>query len=180
VKKNVQTFQSHESELIYDDDLLIRSDEYLINLDRSTQEELDTSYIGYRELLYDGTTVIAEKVFEFNWESQNIELKFYKEFEYDLMGNLIQYICLDDINGDTVEAFSYIYDTHRNPFSSLNLIFDGETYVNNITERKDLLNDELYTNDFAYTLSFYPEQINIKLSSFLTEIVTIVYTCEGL
>lgn len=177
-RKNVQTFQKLEFELIYEDGLVNRRDEYLMNLNRVTQEDLDTALVGYNEYEYNGDDVIAEKVFSKDNQDGEMVLEFYKEYEYDLYGNISSYVCLDDIEGDTVEAFQYTYDTHKNPFSSIKMLFEGESYVNNISESYDVINDQVYGYTMAYTLTDFPLQIIIKQGSINLEIRTINYTCR--
>lgn len=177
-RKNVQTFQKREFELLYDDGLVSRRDDYLMSLSRTTQEDLDTTFVGYVEYDYNGDEVIAEKVFTIDNHDGEMELKFYKEYEYDLMGNIISYLCLDDLEGDTIDAFQYTYDTHKNPFSSIKMLFEGKSYVNNITETKDVFNDQDYVHKMGYTVTDFPEQIIIAQGSINLEITSISYTCK--
>lgn len=177
-RKNVQTFKRHESRLVYEDELVLKVNEYIMNLDRSTQEDIDTILSGYREFEYDGGEVQGEKVYSIDELSGEMGLDFFKKYEYDLNGNMISYVSLDDINGDTTEAFSYTYDNQKNPFSSLNLLFEGETHVNNIVESIDLLTDNVYSYQISYSFEDLPEQINIKQESILLELITIDYMCK--
>nr|MDA3821591.1 hypothetical protein [Bacteroidales bacterium] len=177
-KKNVQTFKKHEFELIYKDGLVDRRDEYLMELDRLLQEDLDTTFVGYVEYEYNGIDVVAEKVYSLNEEDGEIAIQFYKEYEYDLYGNISSYVCFDGIEGDTVDAFTYKYDTNNNPYSSIKMLFEGESYVNNIIESYDVVNDLLYKHTMAYSTTNFPEQIIIKQGSINYEITSISYTCK--
>lgn len=177
-RENVQSFQKLESSITYKDELAVRTDEYRMKMDRFTHEDLDTMHMGYRLFEYDGDRLMVEKVYEKMDDSDQMELMFYKEYTYDLSGNIVQYICLDDIQGDTIEAFSYTYDTRRHPYSSLDLAFEGESHVNNVLEKTNLLKGVGYINQVIYSASGFPEQINVKQEDYLTEVVSIDYTCR--
>jgi hypothetical protein len=177
-RKNVQTYQKHESRIIYGDELVERIDEYRMRLDRFTHEDLDTVQAGYRDFEYDGSKLVAERVYEKADDSEDMELQRYNEYMYDIAGNIVQYVSLEEIGGDTIEAFSYIYDSRRHPFSSLALLFEGESHVNNVLQRTNLQKGVTYFNQIIYTPSSFPEQINVKQEDYLTEVVSIDYTCR--
>ncbi len=177
-RKNVQTYQKLESRLVYEGDLVLRSDEYSISLDRFTQEDSDTTYTGYKTFEYDGDKITSEEVYIMNPGTQGLEMEAYKEYEYDLSGNMIKYVCLDGIQGDTIEAFSYAYDLKRNIYSSLKLPFEGKTYVNNIIQTTDLLSGDVLFHQIVYSPTNFPEQVVIKQDSYLTEVIRVDYTCK--
>lgn len=177
-RRNQQTFEILESWLFYEDDILSRTDEYRISLDRFTQQESDTFYTGYHEFQYIDANLIYEGIYIKNDTSQLVSLASYKEYDYDLSGNLTKHLWINEILGDTVEAFSYIYDDKRHPLSSLNLNFEGISYVNNVLEHIDLLKDDIYSYQILYSPIDFPIQINIKQGSFFTEFITIDYTCN--
>lgn len=177
-RKNVQTYQRLESWMNYENGLPVRSDEYRVLLDPFTQFESDTLYTGYREFDYNGDTLIKEDIYQYNYESEIDEFSGSKNYEYDLAGNLIKYSWTGSNVNDTIEAYSYTYDTKRHPYSSLNLPFDGETYVNNITEAVDLLSGVVSKHQIIYNPTDFPSQINIKQESFLSEVITFDYVCQ--
>jgi hypothetical protein len=177
-RKNVQNYRKLESRITYEDELAVRIDEYRMKMDRFTHDDLDTMYMGYRLFEYDGDRLMVEKVYEKPDDSDQMELLFYKEYTYDLSGNIIQYICMDDSQGDTIEAFSYTYDASRHPFSKLDLVFDGESHVNNIVTKTNLLNGVDYVNQIEYSFSNFPTQINVKQDNYMPEMVSIDYTCR--
>ncbi len=177
-RKNIQNFQKLESRITYDHSLAVRTDEYRMRLDQFTHEDIDTVHVGYREFEYDGDKLVAERVFEKVEDSDRMELTHYKEYEYDLSGNIVKLVSFDDYKGDTIEAFSYTYDNRKHPFSSLDLLFEGETYVNNLVQKTDLLNDFVYSYKNVYSHTSFPEQIIIEQENILTEVVSIVYTCK--
>jgi len=160
---------------MYEDGQVSRRNEYEMNLNRTTQEDLDTTFVGYSEYEYSGAYIIAENVFTKDEVSDEMALEFFKEYEYDLSGNIINYTCFDD---DTVEAFLYTYDTQKNPFYSVNMLFEGESYVNNKIESTDLLDDVVNKYTIAYSITNFPEQIIIKQGSINLEITNINYTCK--
>lgn len=177
-RKNVQIFQKLESRITYENELAVRTDDYRMKMDRFTHEDLDTMHMGYRLYEYDGDKLMVEKVYEKLDDSDQMELTFYKEYTYDLSGNIIQYIGMDDVQGDTIEAFSYTYDTRSHPYSSLDLPFEGESHVNNILKKTNLLNGLDYVNQIVYSPTGFPEQINVKQDDYLTEVVSIDYICR--
>ncbi len=177
-RKNIQNFQKLESHITYDHALAVRTDEYRMRLDQSTQEDIDTVHVGYREFEYDGDKLVAERVFEKGDDSDRMELAKYKEYEYDLSGNMVKHVSFDDYKGDTIEAFSYMYDNRKHPFSSLDLLFEGETHVNNILTKTDLLRGVVYSYKNVYSYTSFPEQIIIEQGNILTEVVSINYTCK--
>jgi hypothetical protein len=177
-RKNVQNFQKLESRISYESELAVRTDEYRMRMDRFTHDDLDTMHMGYRLFEYDGDRLMVEKVYEKKDDSDQMELLFYKEYTWDLSGNIIQYICLEDIQGDTIEAFSYTYDTMRHPYSSLDLVFDGESHVNNILKKTNLLKGVDYSNQVEYSHTGFPKQIIVRQDDYLAEVVSIDYNCN--
>lgn len=177
-RKDVKTFQKHESRILYSDELAERIDEYRMRLDRFSHEDLDTVHTGYRVFEYDGNKLVIEKVFGKMDDSEDMELKRYNEYMYDIAGNIVQYVSLNSFQGDTTEAYRYTYDSQRHPFSSLTLLFEGMSHVNNILQLSDLQKDVTYYNQIKYTPSSFPEQINVKQENYLTEVVSIDYTCR--
>jgi hypothetical protein len=177
-RKNVQNFQKLESRIAYENELAVRTDDYRMKMDRFTHEDLDTMHMGYRLYEYDGDRLMVEKVYEKLDDSEQMELLFYKEYTWDLSGNIIQYICLEDIQGDTIEAFSYTYDTMRHPYSSLDLVFDGESHVNNILKKTNLLKGVDYNNQVEYSHTGFPKQIIVRQDDYLAEVVSIDYNCN--
>ncbi|HKK61713.1 MAG TPA: hypothetical protein VJ951_04085 [Bacteroidales bacterium] len=177
-RKNRETFQNHESRLIYDGALTVKSDEFLVMLDRFTQEDKEVTQTGYREFVYDGMKVIEERLFEENDSLGKMELSVVKEYEYDLSGNIITYVALSQPLNDTLEAFSFTYDSYLNPYSSLNLIFEGESYINNVTQKTDLLTGDVYDYQIQYDHTGYPDQIIIKQESYMLEIINFEYICR--
>jgi hypothetical protein len=177
-RKNVQTFQTLESIFAYEDGLAVRSDEYRIRLDRFTQENLDTVQTGYRLFAYEGGNVTEEKEFAIDQSSGAATLTLYKTYVYDAAGNMTSYVCLDDVEGDTIEASEYMYDVQRHPYRDLGLAFEGATHVNNVLRRTDLLTGEVYNHQVIYTTAGYPEQINIKQETYLVEVIRYDYTCN--
>lgn len=177
-RKNVQSFRKLESRITYESELAVRTDEYRMKMNRFTHEDVDTMHMGYRLFEYDGDRLMVEKVYEKMDDSDQMEMMFYKEYTYDLSGNIIQYICLDDIQGDTIEAFSYTYDNKRHPYSLLDLAFEGESHVNNVVKKTNLLKGVDHNNQVVYSVTGFPEQINVKQENYLTEVVSIDYTCR--
>lgn len=175
---NVRTYEKRESRMIYEHGKRIRSDEYRIRLDQFTQQDADTSFTGYRSFSYDGNTFLREIVYHMLDSINNPVPVQDKTYEYDGSGNLLSYVCMDMSSGDTLEAFNYIYDIYSNPFSYLGLPFEGETFVNNIVQSTDLLQNEVYNYQLLYAPTRYPEQINIKQESYLVEVIRIEYTCD--
>lgn len=177
-RKNVQTYQDNQSRYSYDGGLLVRSDEYRVSLDRFTQEELDAVQTGYREFFYNGKLVMEEKIYQMNDTTESMELTLIKSFKYDPSGNITEYAAMNQPAGDTIEAYSYSYDLQRNPFSSMDLVFDGESHVNNIVEKTDLLTGEVASYQVLYNPTGFPNQVNIKLGDYISEIITIDYSCR--
>lgn len=177
-RKNVQNFQNLASVYTYSDGEVVRSDEYRIRLDRFTQENTDTLHTGYRLFEYEGGKVTEEMVFDIDPVSGAAVPALFKTYTYDAAGNMTAYICLDEVEGDTIEASEYIYDSQRHPYSDLGLVFEGATHVNNVLRWTDLLTGEVFNHQVIYTPTGYPEQINVKQESYLVEVIRIDYTCR--
>jgi hypothetical protein len=177
-RKNVQTFQNLTSVYTYSDGEAVRSDEYRIRLDRFTQENLDTVHTGYRLFEYEGGNVTGEQEFAIDPASGAATLSLYKTYTYDASGNMSKYVCLDEVDGDTIEASEYQYDLQRHPYRDLGLVFEGATHVNNVLRRTDLLTGEVFNHQVIYTTAGYPEQINVKQESYLVEVTRYDYTCR--
>lgn len=177
-QKNVQTFLKTEHHLTYQGELPVRRDNYRITLDRATQENLDTLHLSYHEYVNEGGRITEEMIYNLNEESGSFEFEVRNKYEYDLSGNLTSYVSMDEVLGDTLEAYTYIYDTGRNIYSSLNLMFDGETHVNNIRQKTDLLTGEVYDYTLSYTATMFPEQISVEVGSYRIEIINISYSCK--
>lgn len=177
-RKNVQNFQSAESIYTYEAGVVVRSDEYRVRLDRFTQENLDTVQTGYRLFTYENGNIALERIFETDVSTGAVSLKACNTCTYDATGNMIQFVSLDDLDGDTIEAFSCSYDTQKHPLSELGLVFEGETHVNNVLQRKDLLTGEVYNHQIIYTPAQYPEQINIRQGTYLVEVTRMDYSCN--
>lgn len=177
-RKNVQTFQTLESIYTYTDGVAVRSDEYRVRLDRFTQENVDTMQTGYRLFTYDGGNITGEQVFATDAATGKATLQIYNTYQYDAAGNMTNYVSRDDPDGDTIEASSYLYDTKKHPLRELALGFEGTTHVNNVLQRTDLLTGEVYNHQIIYTPTAYPEQINIKLGTYLVEVIRMDYTCR--
>lgn len=177
-RKNVQTFQNLASVYTYRDGEAVRSDEYRIRLDRFTQENTDTVQTGYRLFAYEGGNITEEQVFDIDPVSGEAVPALFKTYSYDAAGNMTTYVCRDDVEGDTIEASEYIYDSQRHPYRDLGLVFEGATHMNNVLRRTDLLTGDVYTHQVIYTPAGYPEQINIKQETYLVEVIRIDYTCR--
>jgi len=177
-RKNVQTFRTHESVLTYDEGRMIRSDEYNINLDRFTQENTDTTHTGYHTFVYEGGQIVVEEVFGKDQATGVMVRTAYNEFTYDPDGNIIRSVSLSAPGKDTLAAFSYTYDTRNHPYNGLKMPFEGESHINNVHEKTDLMSGDVYFNQIIYTSSGYPEQLNIKQESYLTEVIRIDYLCD--
>jgi hypothetical protein len=85
---------------------------------------------------------------------------------------------MDVVTNDTAEAYTFLYDQQNNPYNELELYFYGETFVNNVLQKDDLMEDEIYSYQVIYNASQYPDQINIKIGSYLHKVITYDYTCK--
>ncbi len=177
-RQDLNTYRSNESRLSYEEDRMVRVDEYEMVLDFYTLESTDSTYTGRRELKYNKDLVTSEKVYMLNPDNQEIELAYYKEYSYDDLGNLVSYTCFDREDGDTLEAYTYTYDIQSNPFNGLSMYFEGESYVNNRLEENNLLTDELTEYRIAYLPNGYPDQVLVYENSFLDMAIRYEYTCE--
>ena len=174
---NVKTLIKTEYRITYDGYQLTRIDKYISILDYLTQEPVDTSYVGYQTLQHNGAYVSDEEVYERKKENKDFSLKFKKKYSYDLAGNISSLVSLKP-SGDTAESYTFSYDLLKNPYDALKLYFNGESFVNNILQREDLLNDNTYTYQVIYNANQYPDQVNIKEDGLLFQVVTYDYTCE--
>lgn len=177
-RKNVQTFRTLQSVMVYDEGRVSRTNQYSITLDRFTQENVDTSFTGYHLFTHEDGQIVLEEVFDNNEESAGAELVAYNMYTYDAVGNITRAVSLTGHGGDTLSASSFTYDNKKHPFNGLELPFEGESYINNVHERTDMLNGDVYFNQIIYTTSDYPEQLNIKQESYLTEVIRIDYLCD--
>ncbi|MFC2129352.1 hypothetical protein ACFLQX_01085 [Bacteroidota bacterium] len=175
---NDKTREKTEYKISYDGYQLSRIDKYLSALDYTTKEPLDTTYIGYQTFQHDGANISEEEVYSREDESQEFSLSYKKEYSYDMSGNIIKLVSMDVLSNDTAEAYTYSYDIFKNPFKALKLYFNGETFVNNVLEKVDLVSDETYTYQVLYNANNYPDQINIKEEGTLYQVITYEYTCE--
>ena len=177
-RKNFQTYVKYESRYSYDGELPDRVNEYRMALDRATQADKDTTFIGYRTFEISGSRISGEYIYSLNDTTSEVELKEYISYSYDQSGNMTEYTSFEQASEDTLFAYSFVYDNHQSPYKDLNLPFNGESNVNNILEKKDLLEDDVYNYQLIYTSNGYPEQINVKLGSYLIEVISIEYDCK--
>ncbi len=177
-RKDVKFFRKLESRLEYDGELVVRADEYVMRLDQFTQEDIDTTLQGYRSYTYEGGLPVEERVYLLNADSKEMALEEVREYTYDEAGNVVQYVSLDDINGDTLEASSLTYDNQHHPYDGLDLLFEGESHVNNILKRTDLMNGDEYVHQIVYSATGYPQQVSIRRNGISNEeIIIYSYTC---
>jgi len=177
-KKNVQTFRTRESVMVYDEGRVSRTNKYSISLDRFTQENLDTTFTGYHLFTYEDGHIVLEEVYSNNEENTGADLAAYNMYTYDAVGNITRAVSLTAKGGDTLSASSFTYDNKKHPFNGLELPFEGESHINNVHERTDLVSGDVYFHQVIYTPSDYPEQLNIKQESYLTEVIRIDYLCD--
>lgn len=175
---NVKTLQETEYRFTYDGNQLMRVDKYLSPLDYLTQEPVDTAYVGYQTFRHEGVNVSEEEVFVRKDESEEFSLKYIKEYSYDLAGNITKLVSMNVVKQDTAEAYTFSYDLQKNPYQGLKLYFNGETFINNILEKVDLVNDNTYTYQIIYNANQYPGQINIKEDGLLYQVITFDFICE--
>ncbi len=175
---NVKTLMKTEYRISYDGIYLSRVEQYLSVLDYQTQKEVDTSYVGYHTYIHENGNISEEKVFERENETQDFVLLQNSEYSYDILGNLTGMTSVDEISGDTLESYTFIYDLQKNPYNALQLYFHGETFVNNILQKDNLLTEETYTYQIIYNSSQYPNQINIKENGYLYQVITFDYVCK--
>ncbi len=174
---NYKQLIKKELRMDYEGDQLMRVDKFISRLDYQTRTEEDTSYLAYHTFDHSGGEVSEEEVYIRNDESEDFTLRFKKEYDYDLSGNISSMVSMDVVSGDTAEAYTFSYDYHKNPFNALKLYFNGESFINNVLQREDLVNDKVYTYQVIYNASQYPQQINIK-EGILIQVITFDYTCE--
>jgi hypothetical protein len=67
--------RSMESRITYENELVERTDEYRMRMDRFTHEDLDTMHMGYRLFEYDGDRLVVERVYEKMDDSDQMELQ---------------------------------------------------------------------------------------------------------
>lgn len=175
---DVKALLKREFRIEYSGNQISRIDKYISNLNYFTQEEEDTAYVAYHTFQHDKGNVSEEEEYRRADESQDFTLKYRKEYKYDDIGNVTSLVSMDVAANDTAEAYTYLYDLQNNPFKALHLIFKGETFVNNILEKVDLLTDETYSYQIIYNASLYPEQINVKLDGYFYSVITYGYTCK--
>lgn len=175
---NVKSLVKTEYRISYNGNYLSRVEQYLSTLDYQTQKEVDTSYIAYHTYIHKNGNISAEEVFGRENENQDFVLLKNNEYSYDVFGNLTEMTSMDEISGDTIESYTFIYDLQKNPYNALQLYFHGETFVNNILGRENLLTEETYTYQIIYNPSQYPNQINIKENGYLYQVITFDYVCK--
>ena len=175
---DVKSLVKTEYRISYDGNLLSRVEMYLSNLDYQYQTEVDTSYIAYHTYTSENGNISTEKVFGRESELLDFELLENKEYLYDISGNLTAMSSIDQISGDSLESYTFMYDLQKNPYNTLNLYFNGETFVNNILQKENLLTEELYTYQIIYNSTQYPKQINIKENGYLFQVITFDYVCK--
>ena len=175
---DVKALLKKEFRIEYSGNQISRIDKYISNLNYFTQFEEDTAYVAFHTFQHDKGNVSEEEEYRRGDESQEFALKFKKEYKYDESGNISSLVSMDVAANDTAEAYSFLYDLQNNPYNALHLIFKGETFVNNILQKVDLVTDETYSYQVLYNASLYPDQINIKLDGYLYQVITYEYTCK--
>jgi hypothetical protein len=175
---DVKNFVKTEYRVDYSGDQIMRIDKYISKLHYLTQIETDTAYVSYHTFLHDGANVSEELEYQRKDESEEFALRFMKEYTYDASGNISSLVSMDVVTNDTAEAYTFLYDYQKNPYNALELFFNGETFVNNILEKVDLVNDETYSYQVLYNANLYPNQINIKVDGYLYQVITYDYMCK--
>ncbi len=175
---NVKTLMKTEYRIFYDGNYLSGVEQYFSVLDYQTQMEVDTSYVAYHTYAHENGNISTEKVFGRENESQDFVLLKNNAYSYDVFGNLTEMISMDDVSGDTLESYTFIYDLQKNPYNALQLYFHGKTFVNNILQKENLLSKETYTYQIIYNSTQYPNQINIKENGYMYQVITFDYVCK--
>ncbi len=176
---DVKNFQENEYRMDYDGEgKLKRMDHYRMQLDRITQAALDTTYMGYSEFTYKGGWVSGKNAYSMDVGTGDLIHATRDSYSYDISGNITIHLSLDLVTGDTLVNDSMVYDRQRNLFSSLDLYFDGESHVNNLVEKTSLLSGEVYSYQILYSTSGFPDQVNIKLDGYLSEVIRVNYLCQ--
>lgn len=175
---NVKTLVKTEYRVTYDSYQLMRIEKYRSGLDYLTQQPIDTSYVGYQVFSHEGANVSEEEVFVRPDETVDFSLKYRKKYSYDQAGNITELVSMNLWSGDTAESYTFTYDLQKNPFDALKLYFNGESFVNNVLQKEDKVNDNTYNYQIIYNANLYPEQINVKEDGYLYQVITYDYTCE--
>jgi hypothetical protein len=176
---NVARLQKTELFFTYEENLLTRIDNYLVNLDYVTQEDVDTVFTGYREMTYDAGRVIEENIYDVLTEQDDeIQHTYREKFEYDASGNLTSFEVIDMVRNTPVESYTMTYDLANNPYSAIDIYFDEASHVNNIVEKQDHIANETYSYTISYNANSYPQQIIIKLEGYLSEAISFDYECR--
>lgn len=176
-KFDIKGLVKNEYRIEYSGNSILRIDKYLSHLNYFTQEEEDTAYVSYHTFIHDKGNVSTEEEYRLGDGSQEFALRFKKEYKYDDLGNISSLVSMDVAANDTAESYTFIYDLQKNPYNALQLIFNGETFVNNILQKVDLLTDEIYNYTVQYNPSMYPNQVSIKVGSYWSQHITYEYTC---
>lgn len=178
-RKQVKEFRTLLSKLTYDGGLVSKCDEYLVRLDPVTQEAIDTTLQGYREFFYDGDRLTGEDEYRMNEDTREMELVTEKTYTLDANGNILEYLELDGMTGDTLAAGTYTYDSQHHPFSDLELLFEGGSHENNILRHTDHMSGDEYVHQIVYTKAMYPEQVIIRRNgNFNSEVISYTYACR--
>ena len=173
---NVQFLRKTETRLFYEGGRLSYSEDYRMNLDQSTQQDIDTALVGIMEYSWDGNQVSMIEHYE-GTPGAGFNLASFTEYSYDLAGNMIESVTFNPA-GDTTEAFSYVYDLQPHPFSSLDFPFEGITFVNNVVQSLDMVNGEEFTHQVVYGPTLFPDQVIIKSFGTNNEVIQYSYDCQ--
>jgi len=164
-----------EYKLEWDGDEMIRVAISKMNFDYNDRLDLDTFYYAYRVFEYKGRMIEKEADYYREDENDAFGLVTEKEFSYDDSGNLST-ILEKDVETGVVSTITMTYDACKNPFSALNLLFDGEeSHINNQLTRSN----DVAGIDFEYTVIYnsylYPQQIVEKENSTISRNITYEY-----
>ncbi len=162
----------------YDGNQLVRVDECPKQLDMIYLEPIegDSTYTGYREFEYSSGNITLEKIYQRD-KNHKDKLILEKKYEYDNNGNIIHNESTN-VESKVVETTALSYHQSNHPYSQINMIFTGETFVNNVLTKTVETKNIGYTYDIILNSNKYPEQVVEKINGFQSSITRFTYICE--
>jgi len=175
---NDKSWQKDEYALNYDGDELLKIDIFLMRLDYADRTDLDTFQYTFREFEYEGGHIIRENYYSREADTVEFSLAMVKEYTYDTAGNITEIHQTDKISKEEINI-SMAYDTGKNPFSALNLMFNGEeSYVNNLLTKTNDRTGATFQYTVVYNGQLYPEQTIEKENGNINRIERFDYDCR--
>jgi len=162
----------------YEGNKIIRVDECVKRLDIIYLDPIegDSSYTGHREFEYSGNNITLEKIYQVE-KNKKETLVIENAYEYDGNGNIIRSV-LTDIEAKSEETTALSYHQSKHPYSQINMVFTGETYINNVLSRTEQTDNLEYTYEIVFDNNKYPSEVIEKTNGRVSRVTRYTYFCK--